>query len=147
MRSSCVTLLVTALCSIACPAFADGMAADLPMTEKTLANGLKILVHDHRAPTVSVVIWYGVGSSHDPPERSGFAHLFEHLMLQGSRHVPEDGHFRYLEQAGASYRNATTGVDRTNYWATVPANELDLVTARMAAAISSGTSSERLACV
>ena len=129
MRSVCPLLAASLFSLFAAPALAEGpLALDLPIAEKKLANGLTVYVHeDHRAPTVSVVLWYDVGSKDDPPGRSGFAHLFEHLMLQGSRHVPEDAHFRYLEQAGATYRNATTGPDRTNYWATLPANELELV--------------------
>jgi predicted Zn-dependent peptidase len=99
----------------------------LPFVEERLSNGLTVLVHeDHRIPAVSVEVWYEVGSSVDPSGRSGFAHLFEHLMLQGSRHVPEDMYYKLLEQAGATDRNANTGDDFTRYFETVPSNELEL---------------------
>ena len=108
-------------------AVAEPIHVDLPLTEKKLANGLDVIVHeDHRTKTVSVHLRYDVGGKDDPPGRSGFAHLFEHIMLQGSRHVPEDAFFRYLEQAGASDRNATTFLDGTTYFETLPSNELEL---------------------
>jgi predicted Zn-dependent peptidase len=75
---------------------------------------------------ISVNLWYAVGSSQDPPGRNGFAHLFEHMMFQGSKHVPEDAYVRFLEQAGATDRNAATGDDYTKYFETVPSNELEL---------------------
>jgi predicted Zn-dependent peptidase len=91
----------------------------------TLPNGLEVIVHeDHRAPTVSVNIWYHVGSKDEFRGRNGFAHLFEHLMFQGSRHVAEDQFFRVLERAGATGINGTTGDDRTNYFETVPSARL-----------------------
>ncbi|MCL2825308.1 MAG: insulinase family protein, partial [Polyangiaceae bacterium] len=93
----------------------------------TLANGLRLILHvDPTTPTVSVNIWYHVGSKDEPNRRNGFAHLFEHLMFQGSKHVGEDQFFMYLEQAGASDFNGTTSLDRTNYYATVPSNQLEL---------------------
>ena len=99
----------------------------LPFIEQRLSNGLTVLIHeDHRTPKVSVEVWYEVGSRDDPPGRSGFAHLFEHLTLQGSRHVPEDMYYKLLEQAGATDRNASTSEDRTVYYETVPSNELAL---------------------
>lgn len=91
----------------------------------TLPNGLEVIVHeDHRSPTVSVNIWYHVGSKDEARGRNGFAHLFEHLMFQGSRHVGEDQFFRILERAGATGINGTTGDDRTNYFETVPTSRL-----------------------
>jgi predicted Zn-dependent peptidase len=108
-------------------AFSPRDSIDLDVTEIRLLNGLTVILHeDHRAPRVSVDVHYRVGSSDDPPGRSGFAHLFEHLMLQGSKHVPEDMAFRYLEQAGATLRNANTGEDVTYYYETVPSHELEL---------------------
>lgn len=96
--------------------------------EKTrLANGLEVILdEDHRTPIVTVNVWYHVGSKDEAPHRNGFAHLFEHVMFQGSKHVPEDTYFRNLEKAGATSINGTTNTDRTNYFETVPANRLDL---------------------
>ena len=85
-----------------------------------------ILSEDHRLPLVGVDIWYHVGPAHEAPGRTGFAHLFEHMMFQGSKHVPGDAHFRLLEGAGATGINGTTDFDRTNYFETVPANQLEL---------------------
>jgi zinc protease len=73
-----------------------------------------------------VNIWYHVGSKDEAPGKNGFAHLFEHMMFQGSKHVPEDAYFRYLERAGATDINGTTNTDRTNYFETVPSNQLEL---------------------
>lgn len=97
----------------------------------TLANGLEVILHeDHRTPFVAVSVWYHVGAFHEPAGRTGFAHLFEHLMFQGSEHVGDDMHIGLLEQAGASVRrgmvNGTTNFDRTNYFEVVPRNELEL---------------------
>src|SRR6185436_8683351 len=95
----------------------------IPFQKYTLANGLEVILsEDHRLPTVSVDIWYHVGPANEAAGRTGFAHLFEHMMFQGSKHVPGDSHFRLLESAGASSVNGTTGFDRTNYFETLPAN-------------------------
>ena len=97
-----------------------------PLEEHVLANGLKVvLAPDRSAPVVGVNLWYAVGSRNEPPGRTGFAHLFEHMMFQGSAHVPKNGHFRHVERAGGS-ANATTWFDRTNYFETVPSHYLDL---------------------
>ena len=94
----------------------------------TLKNGLTVIVHeDHRTPIVAVNVWYHVGSKDEAVGKNGFAHLFEHVMFQGSRNVGEDQFFKYLERAGASDRNGTTNTDRTNYFETVPSNQLELV--------------------
>jgi predicted Zn-dependent peptidase len=99
----------------------------LPVREERLGNGLQLVMHeDHRTPIVTVELWYHVGSKDEAPGRRGFAHLFEHLMFQGSKHVPEDTYFRFLERAGASNVNGTTDTDRTNYFETVPRNRLAL---------------------
>jgi zinc protease len=99
----------------------------LAFEKYTLANGLEVILHqDRRTPTVAVNVWYHVGSKDEPANKNGFAHLFEHLMFQGSRNVGEDKFFFFLEKAGASERNGTTNTDRTNYFETVPANELAL---------------------
>jgi zinc protease len=105
------------------------LAADpvIPYETFTLPNGLQVLLaEDHHLPLVTVNTWYHVGAGNEVPGRSGFAHLFEHIMFQGSRDVAEDTYFRYLEGVGASDINGTTDFDRTNYYETVPANQLDL---------------------
>jgi zinc protease len=103
---------------------------DVPkiMFEKyTLPNGLEVILsQDHRLPMVAVNLWYHVGPANEDPGRTGFAHLFEHMMFQGARHVPADAHFRLLEGAGASDINGTTDFDRTNYFETLPSNQLEL---------------------
>jgi predicted Zn-dependent peptidase len=98
---------------------------DLPYDAFTLPNGLRVLVHtDHKAPVVSVSVWYGVGSKNEPRGRTGFAHLFEHLMFYGSEHVPGN-FFAPLTEVGATDANGTTWYDRTNYFETVPTGALD----------------------
>jgi zinc protease len=93
----------------------------------TLKNGLKVItLEDHRAPIVSVQVWYRVGSKEEPQGQGGFAHLFEHLMFKGSKNVAPEQHARFVEQLGASY-NATTFFDRTNYYETVPISALDRI--------------------
>ena len=104
--------------------------ADLPkltFEKYTLPNGLEVILsEDHRLPRVAVNLWYHVGPANEEPGRTGFAHLFEHMMFQGSKHVAANMHFKMLEGAGASGINGTTDFDRTNYFETLPANELDL---------------------
>ena len=98
---------------------------DLPFTKHTLANGLDVLAHeDHHVPIVAVSVWYHVGSKNERPGRTGFAHLFEHLMFEGSEHHAK-GYFAPLQQAGALL-NGSTGTDRTNYWEVVPTSAVDL---------------------
>jgi zinc protease len=121
-------------CTVALCCQADARAADpdaskiaLPVRTTTLDNGLEVVLHeDHRTPIVAVNVWYHVGAKNEAPGRYGFAHLFEHVMFQGSKHVPEDAYFRFLERAGASNVNGTTNEDRTNYFETVPKNRLEL---------------------
>ncbi|HEY6945551.1 MAG TPA: pitrilysin family protein [Candidatus Acidoferrum sp.] len=92
-----------------------------------LQNGLVVILsEDHRLPMVAVNLWYHVGPANELPGRTGFAHLFEHMMFEGSRHVPGSSHFHLLEAAGASDINGTTDFDRTNYFETLPANQLEL---------------------
>jgi zinc protease len=92
-----------------------------------LDNGLEVIFsEDHRLPLVAVNLWYHVGPANELPGRTGFAHLFEHMMFEGSRHVPGSSHFHYLEGAGASDINGTTDFDRTNYFETLPSNQLEL---------------------
>ena len=93
----------------------------------TLPNGLDVILsEDHRLPLVATNIWYHVGPANELPGRTGFAHLFEHMMFEGSKHVPGSSHIRYLEAAGASDLNGTTEFDRTNYFETLPSNQLEL---------------------
>ena len=99
---------------------------DIPFEKFTLDNGLTLIVHeDHKAPIVAVNVWYHVGSKNEPEGRSGFAHLFEHLMFNGSENFNDD-YFQVLERAGATNLNGTTNTDRTNYFQNIPTNALDL---------------------
>jgi zinc protease len=92
----------------------------------TLPNGLQVVLHeDHRVPVVTVDVWYHVGSGHEKPGRTGFAHLFEHLMFEGSEHVKEGDFDNLLETVGGD-NNGTTNEDRTEYYITVPSNALEL---------------------
>ena len=100
------------------------MPAALPYRKETLDNGLDVIVHEARAcPIVAVSIWYHVGSKNERPGRTGFAHLFEHLMFEGSAHH-DAGYFRPLEEAGGAL-NGSTNADRTNYWEVVPREALE----------------------
>ncbi len=102
------------------------MPLDYPIHRRTLGNGLRVVISpDHTVPNVTVNIWVGVGSRHETPGRTGFAHLFEHLMFQGSRNVRSGEHFEALMAQGARL-NATTWFDRTNYFETVPTGALEL---------------------
>ena len=97
----------------------------LDYTKHTLENGLDVIVHeDHRCPIVAVNLWYHVGSKNEQPGRTGLAHLFEHLMFEGSAHH-DSGYFTPLQRAGAAL-NGSTSCDRTNYWEVVPTSALDL---------------------
>lgn len=99
---------------------------DIPYEEFTLPNGLRVIVHeDHKAPIVAVNIWYHVGAKDEPLGKSGFAHLFEHLMFQGSENH-RDEYFVPYEKVGATSQNGTTNQDRTNYFQNVPTTALDM---------------------
>ncbi len=92
----------------------------------SLSNGLQVILYpDHSVPVVAVNLWYRVGSANEKFGKTGFAHLFEHMMFQGSQNVPKEGHFRYIQEAGGSL-NGSTSIDRTNYFETVPANYIEL---------------------
>ena len=98
---------------------------NIPHTTFQLKNGLTVIVHeDHKAPVVAVSTWYNVGSKDEPKGKTGFAHLFEHLMFNGSENLPGD-YFTYLQQIGATDENGTTNNDRTNYFETVPRGALE----------------------
>lgn len=106
---------------------ANAQVPELEVESIELDNGLQVfLVEDHRVPLVAVNLWYHVGGGNEVPGRSGFAHLFEHIMFQGSKNVEEDTFFRYLEGVGAAVVNGTTNFDRTNYFETVPSHQLAL---------------------
>ena len=116
--------------ALAAPAAAQTPAAppkiELQYTQFTLANGLRVILHeDHSVPMVSVNMWYHVGSARELPKRTGFAHLFEHLMFMGSGHVKPGEFDEWLEASGGD-NNGSTENDRTNYWINVPANSLEL---------------------
>ena len=98
---------------------------DIPYTKFVLNNGLTVLVHeDHKAPIVAVNTWYHVGSKNEKVGKTGFAHLFEHLMFGGSQHA-KDSYIKALESVGATDLNGTTSEDRTNYFENVPTSALD----------------------
>ena len=98
----------------------------VPIQRHSLPNGLRIVLSpDDRAPIVAVNLWYDVGSKHEKPGRTGFAHLFEHMMFQGSEHVAKGEHFALIQAAGGTL-NASTWLDRTNYYETLPSHELEL---------------------
>ncbi len=100
------------------------MPAGIPHVKVTLDNGLDVIVHeDHHCPIVAVNVWYHVGSKNERPGRTGFAHLFEHLMFEGSAHH-DSGYFRPLQEAGGTL-NGSTSADRTNYWEVVPRGALE----------------------
>jgi predicted Zn-dependent peptidase len=98
----------------------------IDFTEHRLDNGLRVILsEDHLAPVVAVNLWYDVGSKHEAPGKTGLAHLFEHMMFQGSRNVAKADHFALVTAAGGTL-NASTWVDRTNYFDTVPSHQLEL---------------------
>src|SRR5258706_3593430 len=106
---------------------AQDAAPTIKFEKYTLPNGLRVIIaEDHRLPLVAVNLWYHVGPAYEEPGRTGFAHLFEHMMFQGSKHVAPNAHIRFLEAAGASDLNGTTDFDRTNYFETLPSNQLEL---------------------
>jgi zinc protease len=105
---------------------AQAPSLSVPHTQFQLPNGLNVILHrDTSVPVVAVNLWYHVGSGHERPGRTGFAHLFEHVMFEGSTHVPEGAFDTWLEAAGAN-NNGSTSVDRTNYYIDLPSNALDL---------------------
>jgi zinc protease len=135
MRRLLLALSLVATLPLASPAAAAAAATapladlvrqvDIPYREFTLDNGLRVIVHeDHKAPVVAVSIWYHIGSKDEPKGKTGFAHLFEHLMFYGSENAP-GAFFGRLEDIGATDWNGTTWFDRTNYFETVPTGALD----------------------
>jgi predicted Zn-dependent peptidase len=101
-------------------------APSVRFTDERLSNGLRLIIsEDHLAPVAAVCIWYNVGSKHEVPGKTGFAHLFEHVMFQGSAHVAKAEHMALVQAAGGTM-NGTTWLDRTNYFETVPSHQLEL---------------------
>jgi zinc protease len=131
MRRTCFLLLSAVL---VLPSFTKVPVADpaaswpqVKFEKYKLPNGLEVILsEDHRLPLVAVNLWYHVGPMFEKPGRTGFAHLYEHMMFEGSKNVGEKAYFRYLEGAGASDINGTTDFDRTNYYETLPSNQLEL---------------------
>ncbi len=120
MRLSFISLLFLSLLTI------QAQQITVPYSRYVLPNGLTVLLHeDHTTPTVSVNTWFHVGSANEKPGRTGFAHLFEHLMFEGSGNVPEGKFDEWLEAAGGD-NNGSTSNDRTNYWENIPSNALEL---------------------
>ncbi len=121
-------LAATALAvSLNAPLSAEQPAPQLPYEKYRLPNGLEIILSQDRSlPLVAVNLWYHVGAANEEPGRTGFAHLFEHMMFTGSKHIPRGLADKLLEAAGATDSNATTSFDRTNYFDTVPSNQLEL---------------------
>ena len=103
----------------------EAQTLKVPVETFSLPNGLRVVVHeDHAAPLVAVNVWYHVGSGREVKGRSGFAHLFEHMLFQGSEHVGDDKHFAIVQEAGGT-ANGSTNTDRTNYFELVPSNFLE----------------------
>jgi zinc protease len=124
------TLLLALGLSLAAPArAADPVTAPhFTIVGYKLANGLEVLLHqDHTVPLVNVNLWYHAGSGDEVPGKSGLAHLCEHMMFEGSKHVAAGQHFQVLGSAGNADANATTGADRTDYFETVPSHQLETV--------------------
>ncbi len=131
-RAGLATLLILTFASTSAIAQALPPATPLKLPELkfekfTLPNGLVVITHeDHRLPLVAVDLWYHVGPLNERPGRTGFAHLFEHMMFEGSEHVGEKAHIKFVQGAGATDVNGSTSFDRTNYFETMPSNQLEL---------------------
>jgi zinc protease len=127
MKHAALAAVVVAFSAAVCAAPAVAQTKiEVPYTLWTLPNGLHVIIHeDHSVPIVTVNMWYHVGSSRERPGRTGFAHLFEHLMFMGSGHV-KPGEFDNLLEAAGGDNNGSTENDRTNYWINVPSNAIEL---------------------
>ena len=124
---TCLAHLAIACLAVACAAPLATHAPSLAHERFTLPSGMDVILHpDPSSPLVAVSMWYHVGSGVEQPGRSGFAHLFEHIMFQGSLHTGPGAHFNVLRNAGASVINGTTDTERTNYYQVVPPNALEL---------------------
>ena len=126
-RKKCLGFALCLLAGAASALSAQSRLPEIKYEKYTLPNGLTVLAHeDHRLPLVAVDLWYHVGPLNERPGRTGFAHLFEHMMFEGSEHVGEKAHIKIVQGAGATDVNGTTDFDRTNYFETMPANQLEL---------------------
>ena len=126
MKYSFISLGALGVASILLSVNAGAADVDINFTEYTLENGLRLVVHeDNKAPIVAVNVWYHVGSKNEKPGKSGFAHLFEHLMFNGTENY-DDEYFKPFELVGATNMNGTTNFDRTNYFQNVPKTALDM---------------------
>jgi zinc protease len=124
-QKSATTKSATTKTAAASTADTGGALPNIKFTEFRLANGLRVILHeDHSTPIVGVNIWYHVGSKNETPGKTGYAHLFEHMMFQGSRDY-DDNYFTPIQEAGGNLNGSTTS-DRTNYWEVVPSNFLEL---------------------
>ena len=132
LRYFAVSLLSLAAATAGAQSAKSGKSPEFRVdyTKETLPNGLTVIYHvDHSTPVATVLLWYNVGSKMEQPGRTGFAHLFEHMMFQGSKNVEKGQHFGLLEAAGGRAGadiNGTTNQDRTNYYEQVPSNQLEL---------------------
>ena len=127
MRKFLLAFTLCASIAAAAPKPELGSNIQLPHKKFVLKNGLTLIVHeDHKAPIVAVNVWYHVGSKNEKPGKTGFAHLFEHLMFNGSEHFDDD-YFKAMEKVGATDLNGTTSEDRTNYFQNAPKDALDFL--------------------
>ncbi|HLP16192.1 MAG TPA: insulinase family protein, partial [Bacteroidota bacterium] len=121
IKRICLFIAFSATVSVA-----QSVRLSVPYERMTLKNGLTVIFHvDSTTPTATVNMWYHVGSGYEKPGRTGFAHLFEHLMFMGSKNVPVGKFDEWLEAAGAN-NNGSTNTDRTNYYEDLPKNALEL---------------------
>ncbi len=126
MYNRIIALLVASMCLFNTVKAQSAKDIDISYQKFVLKNGLRLIVHeDHKAPIVAINVWYHVGSKNEKEGKTGFAHLFEHLMFNGSENFDDD-YFQALERIGATDLNGTTNEDRTNYFQNVPKNALDL---------------------
>ena len=126
MKNSFTRFGALAVASFLLSVSADAQDVDINFTEYTLGNGLRLVVHeDNKAPIVAVNVWYHVGAKNEKPGKTGFAHLFEHLMFNGTENF-DDEYFKPFELVGATNMNGTTNFDRTNYFQNVPKTALDM---------------------
>jgi predicted Zn-dependent peptidase len=120
------SIVAAVLLGAAAPGMLPGQAGHISYEAFSLPNGLRVIYsEDHSTPIVSADVWYNTGSRNERPGRSGFAHLFEHMMFEGSAHVKKGEHFQRISRAGGS-ENGSTAEDRTNYYETIPSNRLNL---------------------
>ncbi len=126
MKKSLTCALLFAFCVCAVLPSVEGQSFNIPIKQFQLDNGLRVVLSEDRfAPVVAVAVYYDVGSRNEVKGRSGFAHLFEHMMFQGSENIGKAGHFQYIEHNGGSM-NGSTHTDFTNYYEFLPSNQLEL---------------------